>query len=85
MININFIRNAIYNCHPSSGASSDYNKGLFVGLVSALMASNNYSISKAIITLKFATYNNNDLLLSHVFDALPDSWNDIWNTQTSAL
>jgi hypothetical protein len=75
---INFVKDALYNCHPQS-ASREYAKGVLVGLVSGLMASGltfENSISEMRNAVRGGIF---DLEEAHVVECLPPSWFDVWN------
>lgn len=77
---INFIKDALYNCHPQS-ASREYAKGVLVGLVSGLMAQN-VTFENAISEMRRAVRERIfDLEETHVVECLPASWFDVWNAK----
>lgn len=66
------LKDALYNFHPTSGATPIYNKGLIVGIVSALM-STGYTFEDAcqLVLDNLPKENNLDV-------SLPESWIDIF-------
>lgn len=48
----NILRDALYNFHPTSGASDNYCKGIIVGVVSGVMAGGVEDWDKAIAIVK---------------------------------
>jgi len=46
-IQLNLIKDALHNLSPDSGASSDYRRGIVVGVTATLMACEGYAFEQA--------------------------------------
>lgn len=80
MIRANFIKESLYNCLPDC-ASEEYSRGVLVGLVSSLMATE-HSFEESIAILKQYTVEYSlisDLRTYHVRNRLPDLWKETWD------
>lgn len=76
LVQPNVAIDALYNVHPSSGASADYSRGIVVGVVAGMMAATGRSFDEFVPFLKSALPN---LSWDDVRERIPEPFrNDLY-------